>query len=464
MALRVYGLGLDVTNGNRPFQPLDEEALGRSVLQGLHALPLMAFRQTEVERRPMADHGDPRAAGWTFLINATDPKAEEWKEAIRPLAEHRGMPRPGEPLLFHGEDPDSWHDWVLDLLGPFRERRPHYILIVGGPDRVPFALQSLLDSAAAVGRLDFDTPEELRTYVDKLLRLETAPEPRVSRRCLVFATDHGWGDPTWLSRRYLAQPIAARIREHHGMEAEDLAVFDATADKLLRRAEEASPAFVLTVGHGQTVSADDEGLRRRHNGAVICQPGAGGPALVTGEEVAKTERFAEGAVFFHFACFGYGTPAVSGFSHWLPHLPERNSESDFTAALPRRLLAHPRGPVAYIGHLDVACLHGFDDAENPLEMQKTGARWHNRLGPFVDALDRLLTVQPVGLALETMNKRFDLANAVLANHWNKQRLGKLVETPELLARLADTFILRSDAQNYLVLGDPAARLRIPGHV
>lgn len=478
MAIRIYSLGLDVENGNLPFPPVAEETLGRFVLGGLdrHAEELAAIRRThsvaltyrgEMERRSTVDLGDPRAAGWTYLINSNDPRAQEWQEALQPLAEHRGMDRGAKPLLFHGADEDAWHDWILDVLGPFQERRPHYILIVGGPDKVPFALQSLLDSAASVGRVDFASGEELRSYVDKLLRLERAPEPTVSRRCLVFATDHGWPDPTWLSRRYLAQPLGERIRERHGMEVEDLVDFDASADRLLLAAE-GSPAFVMTVGHGQFVSAADEALRRRCNGAVVCQPGAGGLRLLTGEGVAATERFAEGAIFFQFACFGLGTPAVSGFSHWFEDVgnfvPARNAEQDFTAALPRALLSHPRGPVAFVGHLDVACLHGFDDAENPLEVELAGERWHARLAPFVDALDRLLTVQPVGLALETMNKRYDLANGVLANLHDRLRRGTAVESPELLAKLAHTFILRSDAQNYMVLGDPAARLRLPSHV
>ncbi len=37
-------------------------------------------------------------------------------------------------------------------------------------------------------------------------------------------------------------------------------------------------------------------------------------------------------------------------------------EHDFVAALPKRLLAHPRGPIAYAGHRDTAWRHGFADA------------------------------------------------------------------------------------------------------
>ena len=70
----------------------------------------------------------------------------------RPVASHhiakaRGMDDPKSPLLFDGSGPDSWPEWMtdryyaLDLAG---KKVPGYVLIVGGPDQVPFGFQSLL--------------------------------------------------------------------------------------------------------------------------------------------------------------------------------------------------------------------------------------------------------------------------------------------------------------------------------
>ena len=42
-------------------------------------------------------------------------------------------------------------------------------------------------------------------------------------------------------------------------------------------------------------------------------------------------------------------------------LDKVNAPADFIASLPQKLIAHPRGPIIYIGHVDVALLHGFDD-------------------------------------------------------------------------------------------------------
>jgi hypothetical protein len=41
------------------------------------------------------------------------------------------------------------------------------------------------------------------------------------------------------------------------------------------------------------------------------------------------------------------------------------------------------------------------------------------------------------------------------------RKGKIKETPEFYRKLVSTIITRDDAQNYMILGDPAVRLRIP---
>jgi len=45
-------------------------------------------------------------------------------------------------------------------------------------------------------------------------------------------------------------------------------------------------------------------------------------------------------------------------------------------------------------------------------------------------------------------------NALLTNTYDRIKRGKQEITPELNERLADSFITRNDAQNYMVFGDP----------
>jgi hypothetical protein len=202
--------------------------------------------------------------------------------------------------------------------------------------------------------------------------------------------------------------------------------------------------------------------QKKYNGAICCQ--ARGQLTVqdlfSADDVPANEAFLEGAVFFQFACFGYGTPAQSDYAHWMPEegmVPKKYADADFVAALPKRLLAHPRGPIAYVGHLDTAFLHGFTDQNDPYIMD----RWHARIQPFVHIVDQLLEVQPSGLAMEDMNKKYSVYNIVLNNVYDRLKRGAFKWTPETERRFVDTWIIRSDAQNYMILGDPAARLRIP---
>jgi hypothetical protein len=413
-------------------------------------------------RRVALDPGDPKAAGWTYLINTKNPLKKEIEAVLKPLAQHRGMPEPKQPLPFGDEPPEQWLDWLhdhyyaLELEG---KKVPHYILIVGGPDQVPFRFQSLIDSVANVGRVDFDKTEDLKSYVDKLIRLETAQDPAVERDVVVFAPDGGPSDPTYYSREYMAKPLADHITKEFGLPTRTVFGDDATKENLIKALRGKRPALVYTASHGLGATNESLDIQKRLNGAICCQcPGQLTlDDLFAGEDIPMEEPFLEGAIFFQFACFGYGTPAESDYTHWLQNVPEKYAQEDFVAALPKRLLAHPRGPIAYIGHLDTAFLHGFADPEEP----QTLDRWHTRIEPFVAAINRLLRVQPSGLAMEDMNNRYSVCNAILTNTYDRQQRGTLKWTDELGRRFLDYWIIRSDAQNYMIFGDPAAHLRIP---
>jgi hypothetical protein len=210
--------------------------------------------------------------------------------------------------------------------------------------------------------------------------------------------------------------------------------------------------------HGRGGAGEPFDVQKSLNGALCCQHDAGDAPenwLFTADDVPLDEPFLEGAIFFQFACFGYRTPAESDFSHWLRR-PELHTTADFVSALPKRLLAHPKGPIAFVGHLDTAWLHGFADPSDPYILD----RWHPRIEPFVRAVDILLKVQPAGLAMAAMSKRYDIGNALLTSTVDRLQRGKIQITPEFHARLVDAFITRNDAQNYFVFGDPAVRLRI----
>jgi len=64
------------------------------------------------------------------------------------------------------------------------------------------------------------------------------------------------------------------------------------------------------------------------------------------------------------------------------------------------------------------------------------------------------------MAMENLNLRYNVLNAQLTRYLDQLERGALADSPELRVQLVQDFILRGDAQNYLVFGDPAVTLRI----
>lgn len=459
-------------SGDLLFKTVDEDlffhALVENLARNASAMQALTTRSSkgvtlrgEIGRR-VRDIGDPIQAGWTILVAKQDPNFNEIIEALKPLAVHRGMVDPSVPLVFGGEPEDTWGDWLQEnyfaseLEG---KKVPQYVLMVGGPEVLPFRLQSLMDVVANVGRLDLDSIDQLKQYVQKVIRLETVADPVVKKEAILFAPDGGMNDPTYFSREYMVKPINDHIKLEMNFKTTALMGVDATKKKLVEAMRGAKPAFVYTASHGLGLTGEPIDQQKKYNGAICCQ--SAGPLslndLFCADDIPMNEPFLEGSVIFQFACFGYGTPAQSDYSHWLNDLPEKYADVDFVAALPKRLLAHPRGPIAYLGHLDTAFLHGFIDQNDPYIVE----RWHSRIQPFVHAIDLLLEVQPSGLAMDDLNKKFGISNIIINNVYDRLKRGTFTWTPETARRFVDTWIIRSDAQNYMVFGDPATHLRIP---
>jgi hypothetical protein len=420
-----------------------------------------AFRG-EIERA-IDDRGDPVRAGWTYVIHADDPQRHDLIDAMEPLARERGMAKPREPLLFDGRAAAEWNDWLEEEYATLAGKsRPYYFLLVGSPEWLPFELQSYLDVTAAVGRIEFDEVADYESYVKKACR-RAAPQVDLSaRKAVFFATDGGPSDPTYYSREYLAKPLAMHARDRLGVDTQTLFGSDASRRNLTAALRNENAAVVCTASHGFGAFGSEDSVQRAINGAIQCEAeGAVNSAddiLFGARDVSRDEPCLENGVLFQFACFGYGTPAESNFAHWFLEVLSQHGARDFVAALPKRLAAHPRGPIAFIGHLDLAFLQGFTDADAPDLVEP----WHARIDPFADALGKLLAGQPVGLALEYMNTRAANLSSVIVNRYDRMKRGKTKDTPEFRMNLASTFVQLNDARNYMLFGDPAARLRIAG--
>jgi hypothetical protein len=189
-------------------------------------------------------------------------------------------------------------------------------------------------------------------------------------------------------------------------------------------------------------------------GALLCQdwPGFGSVSaehFLAAADVADDANV-NGLVALVFACFGAGTPDSDQFLMDLSQAGKAPplAPQPFIAALPRRLLAHPNGSaLAVIGHIDRAW--GFS-----IQAPKTASP---QIKPFRDSLEFILSGNPVGHALtQQFGARFASLSAML--------LSALSPTAPPAMRPSDRDLVtywleRNDAQNYVMLGDPAARIR-----
>jgi hypothetical protein len=461
------GLGLDQA-GNALFPAVDEDVFLEWAKQDL-ARNAVSDRLTFRGGQPPAhsiNRGDPGEAGWTFLIRAGDPNRTEILAALRPLAELRGMKNPMAPLEFGGGPREGWLEWIntnYDAPSLANQQVPAYVLIVGSPSAVPFDFQSLLSTVAIVGRLDFDSDKDLRAYVEKVLRLEGASGPIVDREVVLFAPDAGLPDPTYFSRKYMAEPLAEHVDSYLRFDTVRLFGDQATKARLIESLRGKRPAFVYSASHGLGLTDGSDARKRELNGSICCQRSKTDTSnsLFSAEDVPLGESFLEGSVFFQFACFGYGTPTRSYFSHWRDNSLRQWADADFVAALPKRLLSHPRGPIAYVGHLDSAFIHGFTDPAVPFAAAAGVLRWGARVAPFKQAVTSILSAKPTAMAMDAMTQRHALCNAELVQTYDQMQRGEYTWTADRRKRFVDRWITRSDAQNYMVLGDPAARAWIP---
>lgn len=468
--VRIMGTGLNYRTGELMVKPMDSKLFAEKLWKSLDknssgfktltniGREALTFRG-EIECKPI-DLGNPKEAGWTYIVNEKDPQKEEISKILQPLAEHRGMKNPKSPLIFGGETEEEWINWIQkNYYSIEHEERPYYVAIVGGPENFPFRLQSLMDMVASVGRLDFDSLDDLKAYVEKVIRLEKAPEPAVDHKALIFAPNAGIGDATYFTHHYMAEPLAEHICDKCKFQVTTILGEKATKAELTTALLNDKPALVYTASHGLVATGETLQFQKKVNGSICCQHSRGDPLVkwgFTGDDVPLDRPFLEGSIFFQFACYGYGTPAESDYSHWIDDKPELHCEKDFVASLPKKLLSHPRGPIAFVGHLDEAWLYGFDDPEKPYPEESM----NERLSPYIYAVDKLLETNTVGIALNEMNSRYSFCNGELSNFYDDvKRKKKSIDSSK--DWLVDTFMFRSDAQNYMVFGDPAVRIRIP---
>jgi hypothetical protein len=440
----------------------------------LHAKNLDELRRWREEGHfgvtEQVDPNDLSEAGWGIILpNSFDPRI---LDALRPLLDHRkaqaaaelplryqeftdfkGAYRPGETAL----------DWAARQgigPGPVNPDRgvPYYLLIVGSPEQIPYRFQYHLDVQHAVGRIHFDTYDEYRNYAESVVEAEQQGLRRPQRVALAAVANPG-DRATSLSTQHLVQPLVNSLQTDARFAGWDIQHAPATTKQTMAElvGGARSAPLLFTASHG--VGFDDDDPRQlAHQGALLCQDWPGRAAwgrkpippdhYLSADDITANSHV-WGSIYFHFACFGAGTPQEDDFSHYRQLQEQLTTRVQiaprpFVARLPQRLLGHPAGgALAMIGHVDRAWTWSFS--------------WNSvreNTDAFIDLMKRLMQGQRVGFALETFNERYGQIAAMLSTELDDIRFGKRLDP----LYVADLWTANNDARSYVIVGDPAAHL------
>ena len=356
----------------------------------------------------------------------------------------------------------SWKREVFNRSEKLRQHLPRYQLVLGDLHQVAETLQISQATDGFVGRLAFDALEDYAHYCAKLLAAEAAPPP-ASRRALFHGVQDGTA-ATEAGLRGLVRPCVELAREMAGLFPAAIEESgEEEPDPAALRSRAAATDVLLTLSHGAGAPRGgwrSAGEQRARQGAMSFGRDADD---LRGEQLASGD-FAPQGLWLMFACFSAGTPKASKYARWLDALiasgqaagrPEqvlqslpRPGEPAFVAAIPKAALCNPRGPLAFIGHVDLAWSYSFREVDS--------GRPRYQPGRFVDTLAAALKGDRVGVAFRHLFRYFEQVNTELTT---------LDEGTEDQARKrAQLWMLRQDLAGFMLLGDPAARLRPPSPV
>ncbi|MCH9647603.1 MAG: hypothetical protein K0U98_05145 [Deltaproteobacteria bacterium] len=441
-------------------------ATGRYALEGVTLETLLeSFKGRSGRRRSGGrgvahgvDPNDLSSAGWAVVFPLDGDPAV--RNAVEPLLRHRARQVDNERRfrIFEGEDGLLPGESKGEFLarhgaGPGAvepETVPYYLLLVGGPEEVPWEFQYQLDSQYAVGRLAFDSPWDYEAYAESQVAVETGIPCR-GRKAAFLAPCNPDDRATELSNQWLVSPLQETLAGTESWQIE--ARLGAEADKVAYGryfGGDATPALLFTAGHGLCYGSGDP-LQRSFQGALLCQDWPGPKAW---RQAIPEEHFfacsdvasradVRGLIAFFFACYGAGTPRFDDFDRTVRRRRSVIAPKAMVSRLAQRLLAHPAGSAsAVIGHVERAWSYSF--------------LWRSRahVGVFESTLKGLLNGWTVGMAMEYFSYRLaDLGSELLHALENPESETQRMEILQLWAA-------HHDARNYVVLGDPAVRLAV----
>ena len=473
---QIYLNGINGVTGNYLVPPMTTEqavamARGEPEDDGLKGWMKSIWKAMQ---RPFMGSGhdtgslDQARAGWAVVF--TPGTRPDVRDALQPLIDHRRTQvAPDRCKELEYQSGDGMKDW-LKRYGVYPgsvapTKIPYYVMLIGSPADIPFQFQYLLDIEYAVGRVAFDTPEQYRQYAESVVQYETAGTVPNDRELVYWGVRHAADRATQMSADHLITPLYQGIPAADGEAAEDAIAAalgfqsrcfkakDATKANLLDVLHASGgakrPAMLFTASHGMGWPLGNE-QQRAAQGALLCQDWSGFGSVqpshfMTAADITDDAQL-HGLVAFLFACYGAGTPGYDNFLSDRSRSPVQIAEQPFVAALPQRLLSHPKGgALAVLGHVERAWGYSIKPPGVGTQLQ-----------PFRNLIGRILSGEPVGNATKDFSDKYAALSAELLSIMDETQPGDVPRDQDL----AWMWIERNDAQNYVVLGDPAVRVRV----
>ncbi len=460
--------------------PVLEEGLKKETLDSVRAPKRGPRGQDSYQLEAL--HGDPNdleAQRWA-VIAPEGQGGDAALAAVAGLIEHRKSQQGAAPFIYRvpaGMDARQSQQWKHGVLRDEEvalDERPRYLLILGDLDNVSLELQHVLANGSFVGRLHCPTVAGYRAYAEKVVARETGE--CVSQARSLFYTAQDGTAAVGIGYRHLVEPCMRMQSDLAGRGKlsidgpEEIPYSDWGPDELLMMAGDESPSLLCSVSHG--LGAPHKGWKspdhqRQLQGALAVAPDE--PLTA---DMVREMPFLPGGIWFCVACFGAGTPPESAYHGWLSLLSEtgavhRNQinavlkslpatgERPFVAALPQALLANPNGPLAVIGHMDLAWTFGFTDPSSK----------RSRASRMLAVQRAILAGSRSGVSLDTLMHVYRETNDELMAGYQLQRdaAARGQADPVSPGKLGKLWMQRNDLRGYVLLGDPATRLAIvPG--
>ncbi|XXY47236.1 hypothetical protein WME91_45255 [Sorangium sp. So ce269] len=231
--------------------------------------------------------------------------------------------------------------------------------------------------------------------------------------------------------------------------------------------------MLLSVSHGlgrpRRGWASVDHQRALQGALLVGHHGSSAPLLTA--EMLQSTPFLPGGLWFCLACFGAGTPMASAFYPWLSALAREGAstshvqrvleslpqggERPFLAALPQAALRNPQGPLAVIGHLDLAWTYGFVDPSRTTQ---------SRASRIFSSIQVMARGNRAGVALDALMRSYREVNDELLSGYHAEEDARVWNRPSPVnpVQRSSAFMLRNDLRGYVLLGDPAARLPLKG--